>query len=229
MTFGSAASTSFAPKNRGKAVKNLDPDGVSRGEGGLELEDATYEKALLRTLFEYARAGRLDAAFDLCHQTDQSWRAATLRGAMLYHDPNLSFDLQDVDRVVGNRNRSLWKSACRKLAANPNLDEFERALYGSWPESSNRCPTSVKAGRNSFGLMSTPSWKPLSILSWTRDIAGGVRMRMSRYLVKASTARSDLRRVHHHRRLLLLQSQLVLETRRVNQGRGGARLIERRL
>ena len=131
LTFGSAASSSFAPKNRGKAVKNLDPDAVSRGEGGLELEDATYEKALLRTLFEYARAGRLDAAFDLCHQTDQSWRAATLRGAMLYHDPALSFDLQDVDRVVGNRNRSLWKSACRKLAANPNLDEFERALYGS--------------------------------------------------------------------------------------------------
>ncbi|SNX87618.1 nucleoporin [Melanopsichium pennsylvanicum] len=128
---GSAASTSFAPKNRGKAVKNLDPDAVSRGEGGLELEDATYEKALLRTLFEYARAGRLDAAFDLCHQTDQSWRAATLRGAMLYHDPTVSLDLQDVDRVVGNRNRSLWKSACRKLAANPNLDEFERALYGS--------------------------------------------------------------------------------------------------
>ncbi|SJX65396.1 nucleoporin [Sporisorium reilianum f. sp. reilianum] len=131
LTFGSAASTSFAPKNRGKAVKNLDPDAVSRGEGGLELEDATYEKALLRTLFEYARAGRLDAAFDLCHQTDQSWRAATLRGAMLYHDPAVSVELQDVDRVVGNRNRSLWKSACRKLAANPNLDEFERALYGS--------------------------------------------------------------------------------------------------
>ncbi|TKY90382.1 hypothetical protein EX895_000380 [Sporisorium graminicola] len=131
LAFGSAASTSFAPKNRGKAVKNLDPDAVSRGEGGLELEDATYEKALLRTLFEYARAGRLDAAFDLCHQTDQSWRAATLRGAMLYHDPAVSVELQDVDRVVGNRNRSLWKSACRKLAVNPNLDEFERALYGS--------------------------------------------------------------------------------------------------
>ncbi|GAC98381.1 hypothetical protein PHSY_005975 [Pseudozyma hubeiensis SY62] len=131
LTFGSAASSSFAPKNRGKAVKNLDPDAVSRGEGGLELEDATYEKALLRTLFEYARAGRLDAAFDLCHQIDQSWRAATLRGAMLYHDPSVSAEPQDVDRVVGNRNRSLWKSACRKLSANSNLDEFERALYGS--------------------------------------------------------------------------------------------------
>lgn len=131
LAFGSAASSSFAPRNRGKAVKNLDPDAVSRGEGGLELEDATYEKALLRTLFEYARAGRLDAAFDLCHQIDQSWRAATLRGAMLYHDPAVNAEPQDVDRVVGNRNRTLWKSACRKLSANPNLDEYERALYGS--------------------------------------------------------------------------------------------------
>ncbi len=50
---------------------------------------------------------------------------------MLYHDPALGFEVQDVDRVVGNRNRSLWKSACRKLSANTNLDEFERALYGS--------------------------------------------------------------------------------------------------
>ncbi|PWY97337.1 nucleoporin [Testicularia cyperi] len=133
LTFGSAAGTGFGAKNRGKAVKNLDPDAVSRGEGGLELEDATYEKALLRTLFEYTRAGRLDAAFDLCHQTDQSWRAATLRGAMLYYDPRISerLDGVEVDRPIGNRNRALWKSVCRKLASNPNLDEYERALYGS--------------------------------------------------------------------------------------------------
>ncbi len=34
LTFGSAASSSFAPKNRGKAVKNLDPDAVSRAKVG---------------------------------------------------------------------------------------------------------------------------------------------------------------------------------------------------
>ncbi|PWN53061.1 nuclear pore protein 84/107 [Violaceomyces palustris] len=118
-------------KNRGKAVKNLDPDAISRGEGSLELEDAAYEKALLRTLFEYTRAGKLDLAFDLCRQTDQSWRAASLRGAMLYHDPSISSGIEEIQEPIGNRNRALWKSVCRKLAQNPSLDEYERALYGS--------------------------------------------------------------------------------------------------
>ncbi|KAN0063900.1 Nucleoporin nup84 [Thecaphora frezii] len=131
LAFGSAAGSGLGGKSRGKVVKNLDPDATSRGEGGLELEDATYEKALLRNLFEYARAGKLDLAFDLCRQTDQSWRAATLRGAMLYHDPSLAPALEELQVPIGNRNRALWKAVCRKLASNPNLDEYERALYGS--------------------------------------------------------------------------------------------------
>lgn len=129
--FGSAAGNGLAAKTRVKAVKHLDPDAVSRGEGGLELEDVTYEKALLRTLFEYARAGRLDAAIDLCHQTDQSWRSATLRGAMLYYDPAISTAIDGAERPLGDRNRALWKAVCKKLASDTTLDEHERALYGS--------------------------------------------------------------------------------------------------
>ncbi|EPQ28030.1 uncharacterized protein PFL1_04357 [Pseudozyma flocculosa PF-1] len=129
--FGSAAGSGLGAKSRGKAVAQLDPDATSRSQGGLELEDATYEKALLRNLFEYARAGQLESAFDLCRQTDQSWRAASLRGAMLYHDPTVSPALEELESPIGNRHRALWKAVCRKLASNPNLDEFERALYGS--------------------------------------------------------------------------------------------------
>lgn len=55
----------------------------------LELEDATYEKAFNKTLFEYVRAGQLDSAIDLARQSDRSWRAASLRGAALYWRPHL--------------------------------------------------------------------------------------------------------------------------------------------
>lgn len=129
--YGSAAASGFGPKNRGKVVKELDPDATTRSDAGIELEDATYEKALLRNLFEYVRAGKLDLALDLCRQTDQSWRAATLRGAMLYHDPSISPAIEEIDTPIGNRNRTLWKAVSRKLSANPNLDDYERALYGS--------------------------------------------------------------------------------------------------
>lgn len=125
-----------------KVVRSLDPDAESRGEGKWDLEDANYAKALHRTLFEYARSGQLAAAFDLARQADQPWRAASLRGAMLYYrsinglrsdGDDDADDLMDGNGETsgGNRNRLLWKAVCKKLSSNPSLDPFERALYGS--------------------------------------------------------------------------------------------------
>jgi nuclear pore complex protein Nup107 len=119
-----------------KAIRSLDPDAESRGEGKWDSEDSSYAKALHRTLFEYARAGELDAAFDLARQADQPWKAASLRGAILYHQAlDSADDMMDGDdfeeNVGGNRNRLLWKAVCRKLAASPTLDVYEKALYGS--------------------------------------------------------------------------------------------------
>lgn len=119
-------------------VRNLDPDAEFRGEGKWDMEDANYAKALHRTLFEYTRAGELEAAFDLARQADQPWRAASLRGAMLFHQ-SLGADrgddeMDELDQVAGatgNRNRALWKAVCRKLSSNGSLDPFEKALYGS--------------------------------------------------------------------------------------------------
>lgn len=125
--------------NASKVVRSVDPDAESRGEGKWDLEDVNYSKALHRTLFEYARSGQLEAAFDLARQADQPWRAASLRGAMLYHRPYLSGnsdgedDMRDGESdafIGGNRNRVLWKAVCKRLAANNSLEPYERALYG---------------------------------------------------------------------------------------------------
>ncbi|KAI5475321.1 nuclear pore complex protein Nup107 [Pseudohyphozyma bogoriensis] len=133
-----------APVPRG-LVDELDPDAVLRGAGRLDEDDATYERALLRSLFEYVRAGELDLAIDMCRQSDQSWRAASLSGGNLWWDPSLApgedgyGDEMDVygpgglaeKRAKGVVNRRLWKMMCRKMAAAPNVDAYERALYGS--------------------------------------------------------------------------------------------------
>ncbi|GAA5902150.1 hypothetical protein JCM8208_002489 [Rhodotorula glutinis] len=129
-------------------VTALDPDSLVRArstdEGArLEHNDAAYERALLRSLFEYVRAGDLELAIDLCRQSDQSWRAASLSGGKLWFDSVLAPDDEDEDdfamldaaerdrRVQGNANRRLWKTMCRKLAATSTLDPYERALYGA--------------------------------------------------------------------------------------------------
>lgn len=97
-----------------RLVDQLDPDAAVRGPGVLDVEDVNYEKALLRTLFEYVRAGELDKALHLCTQTSQPWRAASLRGALFYHDPGLS-DVGGAE-AIGDRLRSIWRRAAEKAA-----------------------------------------------------------------------------------------------------------------
>ncbi|BGP49686.1 Nucleoporin nup84 [Rhodotorula kratochvilovae] len=142
-----------APTPQG-LVTQLDPDALLRAQRAgdddgahLESDDAAYERALLRSLYEYVRAGETDLAIDMCRQSDQAWRAASLAGGRLFQDPALApdADAEDDDefgdsamdggeqerRVQGNANRRLWKTMCRKLAANNTLDPYERALYGA--------------------------------------------------------------------------------------------------
>ncbi|GAA5961845.1 hypothetical protein JCM8115_001441 [Rhodotorula mucilaginosa] len=129
-------------------VDRLDPDALVRAraedEGArMEADDASYERAFLRSLYEHVRTGQLAEAIDACRQSDQSWRAASLSGGQLWSDPMLGSEedaVEDdemagtgmVDRVLkGNANRRLWKMMCRKLAGSPLLDKFEKALYGA--------------------------------------------------------------------------------------------------
>ncbi|BGP56625.1 hypothetical protein JCM8202_000189 [Rhodotorula sphaerocarpa] len=137
-----------APPPQG-LVDRLDPDALVRAkaedEGArLEAEDASYERAFLRSLYEYLRRGQLDLAIESCRQSDQSWRAASLSGGQLWSDPLLAADDDELEEddvmagpgalersVKGNANRKLWKTMCRKLAGSQSLDKFERALYGA--------------------------------------------------------------------------------------------------
>ncbi|GAA5904143.1 hypothetical protein JCM6882_003958 [Rhodosporidiobolus microsporus] len=131
-------------------VEELDPDALVRAGGAekgarLEADDAAYERALLRSLYEYVRAGELDLAIDMCRQSDQAWRAASLSGGKLWWDPALApgeagYEEEEGGVVVmeterrsaqGNLNRRLWKKMCRRIAESSAVDPYERALYGA--------------------------------------------------------------------------------------------------
>ncbi|KDN52246.1 nuclear pore protein 84/107 [Tilletiaria anomala UBC 951] len=131
---------------RNAAGISLDPDFPNRASSApsgsantsttltsLSFEDATYETASWRFLFELARHGRLDLCFDMARQMNAHWKAASLRGGLLYSDPALLGTGMDEDdayqdgdtaglvglekRAMGNRNRALWKAVCRRIAS----------------------------------------------------------------------------------------------------------------
>ncbi|KAJ2798254.1 Nucleoporin nup84 [Coemansia guatemalensis] len=134
-----------AKNGAGRIVTEVDPDATSRQRKDLAFEDAEYEASLLRTLYEYVRRGRVGNAMDLCVESDEPWRAASLKGGLFWRDPMLEpetdmpVDTEDGADVVdvrplhtaGNINRALWKHACAALAHDENNDIYERALYAA--------------------------------------------------------------------------------------------------
>ena len=150
-TGGSSADIT-GKKSGQNLVDSLDPDATNRlsSDGKtrkvLDSEDANYEKALLRSLWEYVRVGELDQAIDMCRQSDCSWRAASLSGGKLYENAALAqasqsiYGAEDMDimqsdaeerLIQGNLRRKLWKAMCRAVSATGHLDQYEKALYGA--------------------------------------------------------------------------------------------------
>ncbi|KAJ2743325.1 Nucleoporin nup84, partial [Coemansia sp. BCRC 34301] len=119
----------------GGVVTEADPDAASRQRRSVAPEDAEYAAGLVRSLYEYVRRGRAGCAIALCVESDDAWRAATLKGSLFWRDPTLEkVCLEDEARLNhagGNINRALWKHACAALAADDANDAYERALYAA--------------------------------------------------------------------------------------------------
>jgi nuclear pore complex protein Nup107 len=122
----------------------MDPDSVVREAEigrGLAADDASYDKALAHTLFAYVRAGNIEDAIKLCRDAHQPWRAATIRGSLLFSWPAISAARQedeteedredDPDLWHGNKRRTLWKATCTRAALDARLSSAERALYAA--------------------------------------------------------------------------------------------------
>ncbi|TFY81397.1 hypothetical protein EWM64_g2615 [Hericium alpestre] len=121
-------------------VQEMDPDAPTREGRSLAADDTSYEKALAQTLYADLRAGRLDDAVELSRRAHQPWRAASIRGSLLFswraistepRDEEAMDDGEDYDVWHGNKRRKLWKSTCTRAALDSRLSDAERALYAS--------------------------------------------------------------------------------------------------
>ncbi|XP_056445351.1 nuclear pore complex protein Nup107 [Gadus chalcogrammus] len=112
-------------------VTELDPDAPLRQQRPLANLDREDDTRLLKNLLTLIRAGMTEEAQRLCKRCGQAWRAATLEGWKLYHDPNMTSGLGRLTPVEGNPNRRIWKLCCWSLSEEEQLDRYERAIYAA--------------------------------------------------------------------------------------------------
>ncbi|XP_075228715.1 nuclear pore complex protein Nup107 [Lycorma delicatula] len=112
-------------------ITNLDPDAPFRQKKPLHDLDMEDESRLLQQVFTEIRCGRLDQAHTLCYHAGQPWRAATLEGWRLHHDPNygLSSSAEKL-QVEGNPQRDIWKLCAWRLADDVRAPLMARAVHG---------------------------------------------------------------------------------------------------
>uniref|UniRef100_A0AAZ3SFW6 Nuclear pore complex protein n=1 Tax=Oncorhynchus tshawytscha TaxID=74940 RepID=A0AAZ3SFW6_ONCTS len=109
-------------------VTELDPDAPIRQRRPLADLDREDDARLLKYLFTLLRAGMTDEAQRLCKRCGQAWRAATLEGWKLYHDPNINGGAELLP-VEGNPQRCVWKVCCWRMADSEHFSRYERAIY----------------------------------------------------------------------------------------------------
>ncbi|XP_041636223.1 nuclear pore complex protein Nup107 [Cheilinus undulatus] len=112
-------------------VTELDPDAPLRQQRPLADLDREDDARLLKNLFTLIRAGMTEEAQRLCKRCGQAWRAATLEGWKLYHDPNMNSGSSELQPVEGNPQRGIWKVCCWRMAEEEQLNRYERAIYAS--------------------------------------------------------------------------------------------------
>lgn len=110
-------------------VTELDPDAPIRQKRPLADLDREDDARLLRYIYTLIRAGMTDEAQRLCKRCGQAWRAATLEGWKLYHDPNNSEGGAELQPVEGNPQRCVWKVCCWRMAEEEQFNRYERAIY----------------------------------------------------------------------------------------------------
>ncbi|RZF36814.1 hypothetical protein LSTR_LSTR009740 [Laodelphax striatellus] len=113
-------------------VTSLDPDAPMRQNRPLHDLDMEDEARLLQQVFTEIRCGRLEKAHALCYHAGQAWRACTLEGWRLHHDPNLDRPAHlDKLPVEGNPNRDIWKLCAWRLADDVRATAVTRAVHGA--------------------------------------------------------------------------------------------------
>lgn len=122
---------------------SLDPDAPFRENKEFHDLDKEDENRLMKHIFRFLRAGRLDIGKKLAEDNGHHWLSACLDGWLLQHDAFKDADFLDdnIDEeqtnknntnLEGNSNRDLWKYACWQVnkLSNDKRSIYEKAIFG---------------------------------------------------------------------------------------------------
>ncbi|KAF4208003.1 hypothetical protein CNMCM8980_005888 [Aspergillus fumigatiaffinis] len=114
-------------------ITQLDPDAVTRQKQHLQKQDQFYERATWMTCWKMLRQGENWTKIrDWAEERLENWKAVSLCGSSV--DPESGGERTPVDdgmtRMMNFRSQESWRAACSALARNPNIEDFERAVYG---------------------------------------------------------------------------------------------------
>lgn len=138
---------------------SMDPDCVNRPDDyTISNQDKIYLEKLMKAVFVFIRKGSLADAVELCRACQEHWRAVSLLGGVFFHDPEANsipehqaqisksdftsdsfgeifnvqneYEWDDAFVPAGNKNRGLFLTVCQHIANDPNLSNYERAVYG---------------------------------------------------------------------------------------------------
>uniref|UniRef100_T2MEI4 Nuclear pore complex protein n=1 Tax=Hydra vulgaris TaxID=6087 RepID=T2MEI4_HYDVU len=113
-------------------ITEIDPDAPIRQQRTLSSLDQQDEEQLLQYMFKFIRAGKLEEAQKLCCDQGHYWRAASLDGWRLWHDPNFFYNEEDeIQPAEGNPNRDLWKINCWAMSEEKSFNIYEKAIYAA--------------------------------------------------------------------------------------------------
>ena len=123
----------FDLKDNIRIVTEMDPDAPIRQRRMLADLDDADEARLMKFLFMFLRAGKLEDAKKLCIKYGQSWRAATLDGWRLWHDPNFDSapESNEILLTEGNPFGLFWKVCCWKICEDSDVGTYEKAVYAA--------------------------------------------------------------------------------------------------
>ena len=115
-----------------KLVTEMDADAPFRQDKQIAELDVEDETKMLKLVFAFIRAGQVYEAQNICVNCGQPWRAASLQGWKLFHDPHIVSDTDEAlkQNTEGNPLRKLWKKSCWVMSNNEKYSSVERALYG---------------------------------------------------------------------------------------------------
>lgn len=120
---------------------SLDPDAAFRERKEFHDLDREDENRLMKHIFRFVRAGRLDIGKKLAENNGHHWLSACLDGWLLQHDAFNDADFLENDaepklannqNLEGNSNRDLWKYACWQVnKVQPDKRSiYEKAVFG---------------------------------------------------------------------------------------------------